>query len=475
MSVNAFKGALRNKVFNSWLKDERAARSTEGYEYSIDNVNILLDATKEYREGEEAASKNSFIITKDTVRELLIIFKSDSFKNDKELEKLVNTMFRRFAKNTKAKKLKRQTIKLDGKSAVYFPIISFTGITELVNGILKLEPNELAQYYEKGHVIGLATKLLEDTINRIQTLTLGAASNDAKNIIITRLNTIAQYYKRIDAASANLKGNTTTVLAKYEKIINKNSAKYLVELQLVVENQNAAKEVRKSLPVVRELFSQGDLAIQDINDLLGKLKTISSDKTFINDLVTMQSSPSMIKLIENALIDTLMGKAVQEKRYVGNNILIGTKIATKPDTSAIRKEAKKKIAEIESLKAKLSKKPAQLRTTTGQFYGLVPLQRLLDASLIQRVKDNMGTGSRRDILNLRTGRFAESVKVERLSQSREGMITAFYSYMKNPYATFSQGGRQEFPASRDPKLLIAKSIREIGATMVGNRMRAVLV
>jgi hypothetical protein len=87
----------------------------------------------------------------------------------------------------------------------------------------------------------------------------------------------------------------------------------------------------------------------------------------------------------------------------------------------------------------------------------------------------MGDGSRRDILNLRSGRFAESVKVERLSQSREGMITAFYSYMKNPYATFSRGGQQERPYTRDPKLLIAKSIREIASQQVANRLRAVNV
>jgi hypothetical protein len=87
----------------------------------------------------------------------------------------------------------------------------------------------------------------------------------------------------------------------------------------------------------------------------------------------------------------------------------------------------------------------------------------------------MGTGARKDILNYQTGRFAESAKVEKMSQSREGMITAFYSYMRNPYATFSTGGAQESPATRDPKLLISKSIREIGATMVENRMRAVLV
>jgi hypothetical protein len=87
----------------------------------------------------------------------------------------------------------------------------------------------------------------------------------------------------------------------------------------------------------------------------------------------------------------------------------------------------------------------------------------------------MGDGSRRNILNYRTGRFAGSVKVESLSESRAGMITAFYSYMKNPYATFSQGGRQQNPKTRDPKLLISKSIREIAGQQVANKLRAVSV
>ena len=71
--------------------------------------------------------------------------------------------------------------------------------------------------------------------------------------------------------------------------------------------------------------------------------------------------------------------------------------------------------------------------------------------------------------------FAKSVKLERLSESRQGMITAFYSYMKNPYATFSDGGKQQFPRSRDPKLLISRSIREIAAEQVSNRLRAVSI
>lgn len=86
----------------------------------------------------------------------------------------------------------------------------------------------------------------------------------------------------------------------------------------------------------------------------------------------------------------------------------------------------------------------------------------------------MGTGTSNNILNYRTGRFAESARVERLTQGREGTITAYYNYMRYPYATFSAGGRQEFPRSRDPKLLISKSIREILQEQMITRMRAVL-
>lgn len=106
---------------------------------------------------------------------------------------------------------------------------------------------------------------------------------------------------------------------------------------------------------------------------------------------------------------------------------------------------------------------------------LMSLQSFINTHLQDMISANMGDGSSRDVLNYRTGRFAGSVKVERMSKSREGMITAFYSYMKNPYATFSEGGKQEIPKSRDPKLLISRSIRELAAEKVANRLRAVVV
>lgn len=103
------------------------------------------------------------------------------------------------------------------------------------------------------------------------------------------------------------------------------------------------------------------------------------------------------------------------------------------------------------------------------------LQSYIAARLADQIKHNMGTGYDKKVLNYRSGRLADSASIERVSQSRAGMVSVFYNYMRNPYGTFSTGGAQQNPSSRDPKLLISKSIREIGASIVGNRMRAILV
>ena len=117
--------------------------------------------------------------------------------------------------------------------------------------------------------------------------------------------------------------------------------------------------------------------------------------------------------------------------------------------------------------------PKPQRLGGPETNSLISLQQLLDANLVETVKRNMGTGNRRDILNLRSGRLAESVAVDRLSQGRTGMITAFYRYMRYPYATFSSGGKQSQPRSRDPKLLISKSIREVALQLKITQLRAI--
>lgn len=127
-----------------------------------------------------------------------------------------------------------------------------------------------------------------------------------------------------------------------------------------------------------------------------------------------------------------------------------------------------------SSSSKITKVPAkQLPRITMVLDDTISLQRLLDTSLVQQVKQNMGTGNRRDILNLRSGRFAESVRTTNISEARSGAISVFYTYMKNPYATFSQGGKQQYPRTRDPKLLISKSIRELAQQQMITKLRVI--
>ena len=191
-------------------------------------------------------------------------------------------------------------------------------------------------------------------------------------------------------------------------------------------------------------------------------------------ILTIPGSNTLEDDIKDGLVNKILSLLGGTKKNIAKHATVkGTikipSVKITADSKSISGPAKTLI------KVSNNTKPLQLRTLGGQFTSLVSLQNILNQGLASQIQKNMGKGDRRDILNYRSGRFAESARVETMSQSREGMITAFYSYMRNPYATFSFGGAQSSPATRDPKLLISKSIREIGATMVGNRMRAVLV
>ena len=186
-----------------------------------------------------------------------------------------------------------------------------------------------------------------------------------------------------------------------------------------------------------------------------------------NRLAQGRSGKNLVEFLGEAVADTLRGTTTKSVKYE-------TKVSSKITKTVYLPKSQKsvKVPQLSSININaVELKPANRR----EQYSLTSLQAFLDANLVERVKQNMGSGNRRDILNLRTGRFAESVRVERLSQSRQGMITAFYTYMRNPYATFSAGGRQELPRSRDPKLLISKSIRQVLGEQVSNRLRAVLI
>lgn len=201
-----------------------------------------------------------------------------------------------------------------------------------------------------------------------------------------------------------------------------------------------------------------------------KLAT-SVEKTVSYELNKFISSP---EFVEHLLV-TRGSKTIQQEIYESLMAVITGKPYKSPHTRKKPTVSKDSIQDKGTLGTYKPPKVPSIRNTSGHFYSLASLQQLINSSLQDVISANMGNGGSKSILNYRTGRFAASAKVERLSQSKDGMISAFYSYMKAPYQTFEPGYAQGSPKTRDPKLLIAKSIRDIAATKISNRMRAVLI
>ena len=189
-------------------------------------------------------------------------------------------------------------------------------------------------------------------------------------------------------------------------------------------------------------------------------KRIRETKGLLLDLVTS-------KTLRQYLYEDLKSHMMTGKP--SGNYNSSTTIVEK--TKVTRSKTKVQLPSVNAIAANLPVLSRSAQSVTN----LTSLQVLLQSAIADTIKKNMGKGNRRDILNLRSGRFAESVKIQSISRGRSGMLSVYYNYMKYPYATFSAGGKQSNPRTRDPKLLISGSIREIAQKSVSDRMRAILV
>ena len=70
-----------------------------------------------------------------------------------------------------------------------------------------------------------------------------------------------------------------------------------------------------------------------------------------------------------------------------------------------------------------------------------------------------------------SGRFASSVKLVDVNQTKKGFLSFGYTYEKSPYQVFEVGTGQApwSTPERDPRKLIDKSIREVAAEMALGR------
>jgi hypothetical protein len=515
MSISDFNAVIQSKIYKQWLE-------------KLSGKNIVNTGTKALRSSQQVAEKTDFYIT---AKDLELMYQTITGTSLAEAKINVNDLLESLRIGTADPTVKNAVV---GKSitvgdvrGLFFSKIGFDTITTRLNSVFddlpgvieaykaaekkfaeeelkqlkndpkykSSKPNEkqrmedkvlsrakerasLGFYFNKGHVIGVATNLtkqFKDDLEKAYDEAIAAGDQRALAVKKDILAVLDEYIKRLeqdDLATANLAKSSinTELYAQYVKT----SSRYLVEMQLRIGNQIAGRDVA---PIINELTSifSGSLSQQEFTKILENSPELG--KT----LIISPGSPSMLSLITTDIVNAISGKLVNNKSY---SIPL-TKVASNKINivSTKKSDNKKKIAKLNNLKQKIKsvqKKQPIIKPDTSEriFSGLTnltSLQNLLNANLVDQVKRNMGNGTRSDVLNLQTGRFAESVEVTRLSESRQGMITAFYTYMKNPYATFSAGGRQEFPTSRDPKTLISRSIREIAAEQVSNRLRSVLV
>lgn len=251
------------------------------------------------------------------------------------------------------------------------------------------------------------------------------------------IGTVIEFVRRIDSnyniyASLDAEIDLTEV------------AKQLTVIHLSLENrkENAVRSGAESQEA-KVLFREANKVFLDT------LQKASKD----GGLLRLTGSKPANKLIEETLTELLeTGKtSPKTQRTTASKKPKGTRI-TKANSKASNNTKAKQDTVAESLK-----KFPPLRDASGRFQGLTNIKRILDSHLHANILKNM---HRPNLIN-RTGRFASSVKVNRVewADNRQSQIAIFYTYMKYPYQTFEPGFRQGHKGY-DPRRLIEGSVRE---------------
>lgn len=178
------------------------------------------------------------------------------------------------------------------------------------------------------------------------------------------------------------------------------------------------------------------------------------------DVLDLKGSKSIRQIVVSSVTDNILGKIAPDVKISSSTSKNFTKKPSTTGTIRVRPA---------SLKTKKVAKPP-IRTLKGKFTSVTNIESLIRSALTEAIRRNMTEPA---LVN-RTGRFAESVKLNYVSTDRSGNLNAFLSYMKYPYGTFEPGGAQG-SIDRSPRLLIDRSVREIAVGLTTTRLKTIIV
>ena len=315
-------------------------------------------------------------------------------------------------------------------------------------------------------------QIIETAINQTNidkdSLTIGNVGEVPEQQIATNISSSLQDFstRAVKAAefSANIKGFANFRGTISERDLRSDELQELiVDIKATVESvySSKSKTARKTVNV----------------EIIESTKTNAKRKSAINRQLKQirKKAQSLIEREFQNLASMNLSNSFEDETsdMVGKSfkgISTNKKERSKSKKRAVKKGSKRD-------KKHALKKPNfqfQVRNKQGQFMkpeGLIPL---INAVLKDRIRQNMGKGRAVQILNYRTGRFARNVKVTGITQPRRNQIQAFYTYMENPYATFEPDGAHTAMTgivSRDPRILIGKSIRLAARRFLGKALK----
>jgi len=133
-------------------------------------------------------------------------------------------------------------------------------------------------------------------------------------------------------------------------------------------------------------------------------------------------------------------------------------------TKTTTRKAGRNIGSAVALAKGSQRRARKSKNTSKTMESPIALRNLLNEMLPQMVASKMTPPA----LQYRTGRFANSARVENVNIGPRGGTHIDYTYMKAPYETFEPGGKQG-STQRDPRKIIGASIRELAMGIIGRQ------
>ena len=207
--------------------------------------------------------------------------------------------------------------------------------------------------------------------------------------------------------------------------------------------------------------SKGASKEQRIAEQLDKDLQFIIEKYADAEFIHKKGSDSRFERIRKSVL-TPIGRTAQRHAKITANFK-GEKPQIGSRTTARTKAIKPKVTRV----VKKDKTPAPTPVfDTQSTQSMFSVMAMIEQKLPQVVKKNMGYPR----LENASGRFAESVSMVNVIQTKKGFPSFGYTYIRDPYEVFEVGSKGNWATpERDPRKLIDASIREIAANMALGR------